>query len=151
MMKDPAVSSVISEVLLIALVLILVPIVTISLMNQLPEDRIPTVTILMKISPSQGPPETVILYHKGGDYIKKDDISVIIRIRDPSGSTKESMTYQKKKNNLVFSSNTPIYNLKDSIEISASDFFKDIQSGSDVEVTLIAKNFVVFRGEMQYE
>ncbi|PKL59597.1 MAG: type IV pilin, partial [Methanomicrobiales archaeon HGW-Methanomicrobiales-4] len=47
MVRDSAVSSVVGEVLMIALVLILVPMVTISLMNQLPEDRVPTVTIKM--------------------------------------------------------------------------------------------------------
>lgn len=72
MKRDSAVSAVISETLMIALVLILVPMVTISLMNQLPEDRIPTVTI--KMSPFDG--DSVTLFHKGGDWIKPGAIRI---------------------------------------------------------------------------
>jgi len=72
-MREDAVSAVLSEVLMIALDLILVPVVTISLMNQLPEERVPTVTIRM--GPLIG--DEVIFYHKGGDWIKKSDIKII--------------------------------------------------------------------------
>lgn len=75
MRRDPAVSSVISEVLMIALVLILVPVVTISLMNQLPEDRVPTVTIKMGTVSQSG---ELHLYHKGGDWVKREDILLMV-------------------------------------------------------------------------
>ena len=71
--RDSGVSSVIGEMLMIALVLILVPVVTISLMNQLPEDRTPTVTIKMGPINSAG---YVAFYHKGGDWIRKENIQV---------------------------------------------------------------------------
>lgn len=70
MEKDSGVSTVLSEVLMIALVLFLVPVVTISLINQLPEDRVPTVNIKMDVNYSSDK-LLVTLYHKGGDYIKK--------------------------------------------------------------------------------
>lgn len=73
--RDPAVSAVIGEVLMISLVLILVPMVTVYLLNQMPEDRIPSVSIKMGSISSSG---EVHLYHKGGDWIKKEQIHMVI-------------------------------------------------------------------------
>ena len=73
MKREQAISSVIGEVLMIALVLILVPMVTISLLNQLPEDRVPTVTIKMGSLSQSG---ELHLYHKGGDWIKQEQLKI---------------------------------------------------------------------------
>lgn len=146
MKRDPAVSSVISEVLLIALVLMLVPMVTISLMNQLPQDRVPTVVI--KIGHLSD--DSVILYHKGGDYIKKDDLSVIIRITGKDGKTKkESAPYRRDQ--LEYSTDYSVFDLGDSATIRDSPFFSDISKGSEITITVIVKNAVIFSGIYNYE
>ena len=75
MKKDPAVSAVIGEVLMISLVLILVPMVTVYLLNQMPEDRVPSVTIKMGSVSSSG---EIHLYHKGGDWVKREQIHVTV-------------------------------------------------------------------------
>ena len=121
-MKDPAVSSVVSEVLLIALVLILVPIVTISLMNQVPEDRIPTVTILM--GPFNDQTKSLYLYHKGGDWIKKENIHVYC-----NGSKVDSRR--------IFLKNQT-FDLGDSLGVS------DIEEGN--QISIVVKNSVIFSG-----
>jgi hypothetical protein len=119
MPADPAVSSIISEMLLIALVLILVPAVTISLMNQLPEDRVPTVSIKM----SSLDDTMVTLYHKGGDWIKKSEIKILLN--------------EKQRD---FESDNPIFDLGNSISLTG------VAEGDEIYV--VAKNAVVFRGEV---
>jgi archaeal type IV pilus assembly protein PilA len=115
--RDPAVSSVISEVLMIALVLILVPIVTMSLMNQLPEGRVPTV--LIKMGPFDG--SSVTLYHKGGDWIRKEDIRILLN-----------------GNVIGFSYNRTTFDLGDTISVQG------IPDGGNI--SFIVKNAVVFSG-----
>lgn len=117
MVRDSAVSSVLSEVLLIALVLILVPIVTVSLMNQLPEGRVPTVTIKM------GPLDdsSVTFYHKGGDWIRKEDIKIMLN-----------------GNPVLFPYNKVTFDLGDAISVSG------VPEGGNI--SFIVKNTVVFSG-----
>jgi archaeal type IV pilus assembly protein PilA len=120
-MKDAAISSVIGEMLMISLVLILVPLVTVSLLNQLPEDRLPTVTITMgTISPA----EELHLYHKGGDWIKTENIKVI-------RNGVEDKSWKNLFNNQTF-------DLGDNLTLS------NINVGT--KVNLVAKNAVVFSG-----
>jgi archaeal type IV pilus assembly protein PilA len=114
--RDPAVSAVIGEILMIALVLILVPAVTISLMNQVPEDRTPTVNILM--GPLDG--NTIILCHKGGDWVKKSDIKIMVNSKQ-----------------IEFNS-SPIFDLGENISLNG------INSGD--EISFIVKNSVIFSG-----
>ncbi|MDR2855095.1 MAG: type IV pilin N-terminal domain-containing protein [Methanomicrobiales archaeon] len=121
--KDDGLSPVIGEVILIALVLILVPIVTISLMHQLPQDRVPTVHILMHTD-STG----VSFYHKGGDYIRIDDMEIFV-------DDKNIGNYWKPSGKIVF-------DLGDKITISA-------QSGN--RVSIVVKQAVIFRGVVMYE
>jgi hypothetical protein len=73
--RDPAVSSVISEMLIISIVIILIPMVTITLMYQLPDSREPTVNIKMS-SIIDG---KVDIVHKGGDTIRVEDIRIIVK------------------------------------------------------------------------
>ncbi|WP_373838664.1 type IV pilin [Methanospirillum sp.] len=118
MEKESGVSSVLSEVLMIALVLILVPVVTISLMNQLPEDRVPTVNI--KMSPIID--DKVTFYHKGGDWIKKSDIKIFCN------GEQKSFNYDK-----------PVFDLGEKITVSGV-----IQND---RIDFVAKNSIIFSGE----
>jgi FlaG/FlaF family flagellin (archaellin) len=118
--RDEAVSPVIGEMLLIALVLLLIPSVTIALMHQLPQNRIPTVNILMDIDGSD-----VLLYHKGGDYISIDDIDIFVQDKKLENSWKDN--YHKV-----------LFDLGDSIRIEKAKN----------RITLVAKKAVIFRGEV---
>lgn len=120
MERDSAISSVISEVLLIALVLILVPIVTVSLMNQLPDDRVPTVTIMMGSLDDLN----ITLFHKGGDWIRTEDIRIQV-----NGEIIDSWR-------ATYPSNT--FDLSDRIIVTG------IPEGGTIRV--IAKNAVIFSG-----
>jgi Protein of unknown function (DUF1628). len=118
--REDAVSPVIGESLMIVLVLILVPIVTISLMNQLPEDRVPTVTIRM----GQLIGDEVTFYHKGGDWVKKSDIKIL------QNGEQKTFTYDN-----------PVFDLGDQITVSGVI--------PNVRIDFIAKNSIVFSGEPQ--
>ena len=156
MKRDSGVSVVLGEVLMIALVLILVPTVTISLMNQMPGDRVPTVTILMKVNTDPNNPdifENVTLFHKGGDYLKKKDISVIIRIKKPDGTFEEYGPYREENSQNVLdftSSGYRVFDLSQSLT-TTPDIHKQLGIGTIIYVSLISKNSVIYRGEKTYE
>jgi hypothetical protein len=135
---------------MIVLVLILVPVVTINLMNQLPEDRIPTVNILMKVNPDNGEPESVALYHKGGDYIKKDDISLVIRIKSLDGTVKEIPWFDSVSLYYTPSVNQ-VFDLGDYVKTGKIEDFADLQKGSVISVALLVKNSIIFTGDKIYE
>jgi FlaG/FlaF family flagellin (archaellin) len=124
--RDNAVSPVIGEMLLIALVLILIPGVTITLMQQLPQDRIPTVNILMYTDISGN----VVLSHKGGDYINLDDIEIFVRDEKIESSWKGG--YQKV-----------LFDLGNEINVPAASS-GGINPGD--KISLVAKKAVIFRG-----
>ena len=90
-------------------------------MNQLPEDRVPTVTIKMgTISPAG----ELHLYQKGGDWIKWENLKIICNgIEDKSWKNLSS---------------NQIFDLGDCINLSK---IKD-----NTTVTLVAKNAIVFSG-----
>jgi FlaG/FlaF family flagellin (archaellin) len=118
--RDNAASPVIGEMLLITLVLILIPVATITLMHQLPQDRVPTVNILMHIDDSNN----VSLHHKGGDHVNIDDIEIFVHDVKIGNAWKSS--YQKV-----------VFDLGDVISISAT---------SGQRISLVAKRAVIFRG-----
>jgi FlaG/FlaF family flagellin (archaellin) len=70
---ESAVSGVVGEMLMLALVLILVSVFAASAGNHLPDERTPSISI--KMSNTTG---NVTLWHKGGDWVMKGDLSVIV-------------------------------------------------------------------------
>jgi len=69
-----AVSEVVGEMLMIGLVLILVSVFTASLADYLPSERSPAVTIWISNDTSGH----IVLWHKGGDWVKADSLKVIV-------------------------------------------------------------------------
>jgi FlaG/FlaF family flagellin (archaellin) len=72
---DSALSPVIGEMMMIALALLLVSIFSITLLGLLPAERGDSIDIMMNYSSSG---DTLQLWHKGGDWVKKSDLKVII-------------------------------------------------------------------------
>jgi len=72
--REPGVSEVVGEMLMIGLVLLLAAVFTSQLSNYLPSERSPVVTIMM----SNDTGGNVTLWHKGGDWVKEDTLTVII-------------------------------------------------------------------------
>ncbi|OPX64389.1 MULTISPECIES: type IV pilin N-terminal domain-containing protein [unclassified Methanoregula] len=67
-----AVSEVVGEMLMISLVLILVSVFSVSLADHLPSERVPSVTIMVSNDTSGN----IMLWHKGGDWVKADSLRV---------------------------------------------------------------------------
>ena len=72
-MRDEAVSEVVGEMIMIALVLLLISIFAASLGNLLPTERAPTVTVMMTNTT-----DNITLYHKGGDWVQVKDLEIIV-------------------------------------------------------------------------
>lgn len=71
--KDDGVSSVVGEMLLLAIGVILVAVFATSLMGLLPSDRDDHVDVAMNVSD-----DTLTFYHKGGDAIDKSELRVMV-------------------------------------------------------------------------
>ena len=72
--RNKAVSEVVGEMLMIGIVLVLAAVLTSQLSNYIPSERSPTVTIMMSNDTSGN----VTLWHKGGDWVKVNDLKVIV-------------------------------------------------------------------------
>ena len=125
--RDDAVSPVIGEALMIGLVLMLIPLVTISVMNQIPENRVPTVTILLDNTDT-----TLTLYNKGGDCLIKDDITVIVR--------HENTDHTFREIDISYSTNARTFDLGDRLTITG------IELDPDDCVRLVTHDAVIFSG-----
>jgi archaeal type IV pilus assembly protein PilA len=72
--NEMAVSGVVGEMLITAIVLILVAVFSASLANYLPSEHSPSVTIMM----SNDTAGNLVLWHKGGDWVKAGSLRVIV-------------------------------------------------------------------------
>ena len=75
---DSALSPVIGEMMMIALAVLLVSIFSVTLLGLLPAERSDSIDIIRSYNSSS---DTLQLWHKGGDWVKKSDLKVVI-IRD---------------------------------------------------------------------
>lgn len=72
--NDTGVSEVVGEMLMIALVIVLLSVFSAALYNYLPVDREPSVSVTMN-NDTLG---NITLWHKGGDWVHAEDLSVIV-------------------------------------------------------------------------
>ena len=72
--REDAVSEVVGEMLMIGLAILIVGVFAAAVGNFLPFARDPSITIMMSNDTSGN----ITLWHKGGDAINRDDLSVII-------------------------------------------------------------------------
>ena len=73
--SDDAVTSVVGEILLMALVIILVSLFAASAFDLLPGDRQSAVDVSMSYDEDE---KTISFWHKGGDWIDGDDLTVTL-------------------------------------------------------------------------
>ncbi|MEN6609773.1 MAG: type IV pilin N-terminal domain-containing protein [Methanoregulaceae archaeon] len=96
--NEPGVSEVVGEMLMIALVVVLLAVFSAALFNYLPVDREPTVSIMMK-NDTRG---NITLWHKGGDWVKGEDLSVLIGYdTDKRRSYKYNDTFTDSSNHFL--------------------------------------------------
>lgn len=78
--SDNAVSEVVGEMLMVALVIVLLSIFSAALYHYLPADRDPSITIRMN-NDTRG---NITLWHKGGDWVMAEDLTVVVGSGDSS-------------------------------------------------------------------
>ena len=99
--RDDAATSVVGEILLMALVIILVSLFAASAFDLLPGDRQSVVDVSMKYDKDA---KTLSFWHKGGDWIAGDDLTVTLTKTDGTKSilTQESLEDCFGSEKLVF-------------------------------------------------
>lgn len=99
--RDDAATSVVGEILLMALVIILVSLFAASAFDLLPGDRQSVVDVSMSYDKTN---KILSFWHKGGDWIDGDDLKVTLT--DKSGQkhtpTEKSLTDYQRVDKLVF-------------------------------------------------
>lgn len=124
---EEAVSSVVGEMVLMALVIILVALFSTSAFHLLPGDREETVAVMMNSTA-----DSVTLYHKGGDWVAKSDLRVIVIHGD---RTKEEFRPEK----FILSPDTDAFDLGSTLKVQTTLTKGDV-------VRLATKRNVVYSG-----
>jgi hypothetical protein len=98
--RDDAATSVVGEILLMALVIILVSLFAASAFDLLPGDRQSVVDVSMSVNNDN----TLSFWHKGGDWIAGEDLTVTLTKSDGTKSvlTQKSLTDWEEHPKVVF-------------------------------------------------
>lgn len=99
--RDDAATSVVGEILLLALVIILVSLFAASAFDLLPGDRQSVVDVSMSYDKDE---KTLSFWHKGGDWIAGEDLTVTLTKSDGTKSvlTQKSLTDCEGQPKVVF-------------------------------------------------
>lgn len=131
--KDDGVSSVVGEMLLLAIGVILVAVFATSLMGLLPSDRDDHVDVAMKTDLSD---QTIMFYHKGGDAIAKEELRVMVY---PENSVSpRNCEIKPLKDNAGY--DTAVFNLGCVLTVSVNDL------AAKDQVRLMTENTIIYTG-----
>lgn len=133
--RDDAVSELVGEMLMLTIVLILLAVFSATASNFLPQPRDPTVTIVTDSAKNSSGGIDVYLYHKGGDWIKKSDLTIIISDKKNVNIWK----YQIGDGSCILWQDSQTFDLGNSIVIFNA-------STESHEVRLVTPRAVVFPG-----
>ena len=131
--KDDGVSSVVGEMLLLAIGVILVAVFAASLTGLLPGDRDDHVDVAMKPDVSS---HTLTFYHKGGDAIAKDELRVLVYPENSVNPRACTISSLEDSNGAP----TEIFNLGCVLEVSAPNM------ASNDQVRLMTDNTIIYTG-----
>ena len=98
--RDDAATSVVGEILLMALIIILVSLFAASAFDLLPGDRQSVVDVSMSVNNDN----TLSFWHKGGDWVAGEDLTVTLTKSDGTKSvlTQKSLTDWEEQQKVVF-------------------------------------------------
>ena len=128
---NSGVSEVVGEMLMVALVVLLVSAFVAVLPQFLPTKNDPSITILMR-NDTQG---NITLWHKGGDWIKAEDITIIV-----ANSTKR-IRFSRQDFSLV--PNKTVFDLGSNIMVHVTYPLEGNET-----VSLVTPNARIFSGTM---
>lgn len=131
---DSGVSEVVGEMLMIALVIVLLSVFSAALYNYLPTDRDPSIAVKM----TNDTPRSITLWHKGGDWVKAEDLTVVIGAGDTSRRIpRDSADFALVPNKDVFDLGSNI-----TVKISQHDLL------GNESVKLVTPHTVIFTGRI---
>ena len=142
--RDDAVSELVGEMLMLTIVLILLAIFSATASNYLPPPRDPSVTIMTDWVPNGSDNIDIHLYYKGGDWIKKSDMTVIISENQKSTIWK----YPYNNESFCLEPDSQSFDLGDRIVISHVPRASYEVPRASYEVLLVTPRAVVFSGEV---
>jgi hypothetical protein len=128
--NDSGVSEVVGEMLMIGLAVILISVFASVLGNFLPAAHDPSVTILMTSDQ-----ENVTLWHKGGDWVKAEDLTIII------GNDTVRRSYSEQDTQFHMMPEKEVFDLGSNITIRTGTGF-----AGDETVSLVTSRAVIFSG-----
>jgi hypothetical protein len=131
---DTGVSEVVGEMLMIALVVVLLSVFSAALYNFLPTDRDPSISIMMTSDR-----QNITLWHKGGDWIKSQDLAVII------GNETDRTTFYHGNKGLVFVPDITVFDLGSNITITMPE---NQPLEGDKTVKLVTSRTVIYSGKV---
>lgn len=134
-MRDEAVSEVVGEMIMIALVLLLVSIFAVSLSNCLPTERAPTVTVMMTNTT-----DSITLHHKGGDWIQVKDLEIIVL--NATKSRRYHYDTLHHYDTFLLTPEKQVFDIGSNITVNCN-----VDGGE--KVSLIAPRAVLFTGEVR--
>lgn len=143
---DDAVSSVVGEMIMIALVIILVALFATSAFSLIPGGREASVDVAMKNATGGTPAPgdtTVIFWHKGGDWVEDKDLTVVVIGED--------------RGRKEYDSRSPAFCLHDHAGNETATFdlgaYLSVTLNPALEygdtVRLVTQNSVIYSGEVQ--
>jgi archaeal type IV pilus assembly protein PilA len=138
---DAGVSEVVGEMLMIGLVIILIGVFAAALGNFLPTARDPSVTILLT-----NDTHNISLWHKGGDWVKTEDLTVVIS-NDTLSRKYCANSTQRKECSLDFdmvsdNSHTAVFDLGSRINVTAGPL------AGDETISLVTPGSRIFIGRL---
>lgn len=140
--REQAVSEIVGEMMMVTIVLILVAIFAANAGNLLPPPRDPTVTIVTDWEQNPMNPDhiDILLYHKGGDWVKTSDLAVIVSDHEKTILWK----YLYNNESLIFQPDpdSQSFNLGDRIVITGVPH-------ASYEVQLVTSRAVLFSDEVK--
>lgn len=133
-----AVSEVVGEMLMIAIVLIIIAVFSASLSDYLPSERSPTITIMMS-NDTEG---HITLWHKGGDWVRTDALKVIVYATNGMNTLTSTYTLKSSPPFLPVP-RTQSFDLNDNITVE----YGQPLAGDEV-VVLATDRAVIFSGRV---
>jgi archaeal type IV pilus assembly protein PilA len=129
---DSGVSEVVGEMLMIALVVVLLSVFSATLYTILPTDRDPSVTVMMN-----NDRQNITLWHKGGDWVKFEDLTVII------GNETTRTSFSRGRGGLLLVPDKTVFDLGSNITIRMPS---DLEGNETVK--LVTSKTVIYTGRV---
>jgi FlaG/FlaF family flagellin (archaellin) len=129
---DSGVSEVVGEMLMIALVIVLISVFSATIFNFLPTDRDPSINVMMT-----NDQQNITLWHKGGDWVKFEDLTVIV------GNETNRSSFSTRTGNLILVPNKTVFDLGSNITVQMPTLLEGNET-----VKLVTPHTVIYTGQV---